>query len=358
MHLHSKGRRWAGFTVLALVAMAILSACDTSGDNIPSILDTHGPVAEKQAGFFWFIFWVATIIFVLVTSVLLVSVFRFRAREGSAPARQVHGSTTLELAWTIVPSLVLFGVLGVTVNTLFNLAPTGGPAMDVTAVGHQWWWEFQYTNPNGGPKVITADEMHIPAGTVVHIHLVSNNVIHSFWVPQLGGKLDVIPGHDNVLTLKANDAGQSYRGECTEFCGLQHAHMDFVVKTDTPDGFQTWLTAQSGQAVTPATGSPEANGLQVFQHAGCVACHNIGGVTQPGNKIGPDLTHFGSRTLIAGGVLTNTPENLTNWILHAQQVKEGSDMPSFDGTPGSGNGGKALSDQEISDLVAYLESLK
>jgi cytochrome c oxidase subunit 2 len=134
--------------------------------------------------------------------------------------------------------------------------------------------------------------------------------------------------------------------------------MDFVVKTDTPAGFQAWLATQSGTSVVPAVGSPEANGLQVFQHAGCVACHNIGGVTQPGAKIGPDLTHFGSRTLIAGGVLTNTPTNLTTWILHAQQVKEGVDMPSFDGTPGSGNGGKALSDQEIGDLVAYLESLK
>lgn len=358
MQFHSKVRRWAGFALLGLVALAVLSACDQAGAKSPSILDTHGPVAEREAGFFWFIFWVATIIFVLVTGALLVSVFRFRSREGSAPARQLHGNTPLELTWTIIPSVVLFIVLGVTINTLFNLAPTGAQVMDVNAVGHQWWWEFQYPDPNGGTMVVTADELHIPTNTVVHIHLVSNNVIHGFWVPQLGGKMDVIPGHDNVLTLQANDAGQSYRGECTEYCQLQHAHMDFVVMTETQGGFQDWLASQRNAATAAATGSAEARGQQVFLHAGCVACHNINSVTQAGTKIGPDLTHFGGRTLIAGGVLTNTPDNLTNWILHAQQVKEGVDMPSFDGSPGSGNGGKALSDQDVSDLVAYLESLK
>lgn len=358
MHFHLKGRRWAGFALLGLVAMAVLSACDQPNDITPSILDTHGPVAQKEAGFFWFIFWVATVIFVLVTAALLVSVFRFRSREGGAPAIQFHGNTPLELTWTIVPSVVLFAVLGVTINTLFNLAPTTGPVMSVNAVGHQWWWEFQYTDPSGGAQIVTADELHIPTGTVVHIHLVSNNVIHGFWVPQLGGKMDVIPGHDNVLTLKADNAGQSYRGECTEYCALQHAHMDFVVMTETQDGFQTWLAAQRAQSVAVTDGTAAARGQQTFLHAGCVACHNIGGVTQPGVKIGPDLTHFGGRALIAGGVLTNTPDNLTQWILHAQQVKEGSDMPSFDGSPGSGNAGKALTDQEISDLVAYLESLR
>lgn len=358
-------RRWAGFALLGLVAAMALSACDDpANSHSPSMLDTHGPIAQTEQNLFWVILVLATFIFVVVTGALLYSIMRFRSRPNSPPARQIHGNTPLEIGWTIIPSVVLFGILGVTIATLFSLAqPTDKPVIDVNAVGHQWWWEFQYPGANGGQTVYTADELHVPTGTTVRVHLMSNNVIHGFWVPQIAGKMDVIPGRENVMWLTANEAGKQYRGECTEYCSLQHAHMDFVLMTQTPSDFQAWLEGQKTNAMTAATGSAESRGAQVFLHNGCVSCHNISGVTNTGSaadqplpyKIGPNLTHFGGRALIAGGVLENTPDNLRTWILHAQQVKEGSDMPSFDGTPGSQ--GK-ISDQDIGDLVAYLESLK
>ena len=356
MRVPSKLRRLAGGVLLALVASAILSACDNNGANF---LMPAGPAASQEAGLFWFILIVATLIFVGVTSVLLYSVIRFRARPGAAEPRQIHGNTTIELIWTAAPSLILFVILVVTIGAMFGVASPPTPAtVTVNAIGHQWWWEFQYPDSH----IVTADEMHVPVGAVVHVNLISDNVIHSFWVPELVGKTDVIPGHNNTTWFRADKTGQ-YRGECTEFCGTQHAHMDYVVVVDSPSDYSTWLAAQQTPGASPVAGSQQASGLKVFMSAGCLSCHavdcpdtvtrcptNIGGV-----HIGPNLTHFGSRLLIAGGVLARNDANLTQWILHAQDVKSGSDMPSFDGTSPGYN---ALTQQQIDDLVAYLESLQ
>jgi cytochrome c oxidase subunit 2 len=189
---------------------------------------------------------------------------------------------------------------------------------------------------------------------VISVSLVSDNVIHGFWVPQLAGKMDIIPGHNNVMWFKADVAG-TYRGACTEFCGAQHAHMDFVVVAQSPSDYAAWIAAQQNPPATPAAGSPEANGAALFKSSGCSGCHAIG--TPPANAvlIGPNLTHFGSRLLIAGGVLDNNSTNLAKWVSDAQAIKPDSDMPAFNGSAGSqGN----LSASQISDLVAYLESLK
>jgi cytochrome c oxidase subunit 2 len=311
-------------------------------ENSPSILDPAGPVADSEARLFWIIFGVATVVFVGVTSVLLYSVFRFRARPGGAAPRQIHGNTTIEIAWTIVPSVVLFIVLAVTITTMFTLGqPATSNTLTVRAIGHQWWWEFQYPDQH----IVTADEMYIPTHTVVHIELVSDNVIHSFWVPQLGGKTDVIPGHDNTMWLQADRAGQ-FRGECAEFCGAQHAHMDFLVVAQPNDQFQSWVTQQQQNAQTP-TDSLAQQGKQLFSQK-CIGCHLINGVNQPNKaQIGPNLTHFGSRQLIAGYVLDNTPENLATWLHDPQAVKPGNDMPNLN-----------LSQDQINALVAYLEGLK
>jgi cytochrome c oxidase subunit 2 len=260
--------------------------------------------------------------------------------------RQFHGNTPLEITWTILPSIVLLIVLIFTITYINALAEPASTqqTIHVKAVAHQWWWEFQYENSD--PAVVTADELHIPVGTVVSVDLRSDNVIHSLWVPELQGKTDVIPGHDNHLWLRADRAG-NFRGECTEYCGDQHANMNFIVIAESQDAYSSWFQNQQLQAMAPVT-DQQTRGQQDFLHQGCVACHNIAGVAPVGAKIGPNLTHFGGRQLIAGWVLDNTPENLATWLTDPQAVKKGSDMVLA----------QPLTPDQVSDLVAYLDSLK
>jgi cytochrome c oxidase subunit II len=347
--------RWAGVVVMAAALVAILAGCGSSSGltptQTPNLLDPKGPIASKEQGLFVMILIIATIIFVLVTGALLYSIVRFRARPDSPVPRQIAGNSVLEIVWTVVPSFVLFIVLVATIYTLLGLGQPSGPALSVNVIGHQWWWEFQYPAGQNGisSTIVTADELHIPANTVVHFNLISDNVIHSFWVPQLGGKTDVIPDHNNTMWLKADAPGGPYRGECAEFCGTQHAHMDFYVMVDSASDFQNWLAQQQQGAAVPPTSSQAAAGEQVFLHAFCISCHQINGVNPVAHPIGPNLTHFGSRMIIAGGVLDNNPQNLKEWITNAQGVKPGVDMPSFPNN---------FSPSDLDALVAYLESLK
>lgn len=342
MPFRSRLTRWGAISAVALAVAGLLAGC---GQNSPSPLDPAGPIADKEAGLFWLILVVATIVFVIVTGILIYFIIRFRARPDSPPARQIGGHQRLEVILAAIPTVVLFIVLFATISTMFALAQPKTPnVLTVRAIGHQWWWEFQYPDQ----KIVTADEMYIPVDTVVHIELYSNNVIHSFWVPQLGGKTDVIPGHDNTMWLQASKAGD-YRGLCTEFCGTQHAHMDYLVKAVSADQFQSWVSRMQTPASVLAKTDPNYAGQQVFLAKGCAGCHLIDGVNRPSNLlIGPNLTHFGSRSLIAGWVLDNNTANLTAWIHDAQAVKPGSDMPAF----------TTLSSSDLDALVAYLQSLK
>lgn len=358
MPFRSKWARWAGVTLLALLSVALFAGCGAvsptapANHKTPNMLDPKGPVALRESDLWWIILIIGTFVFVVVTTALIIAVVRFRDRPGAAPARQFSGNTRLELAWTIAPSIVLFAVLAVTIGTMFALAqPTNQKTITVTAVGHQWWFEFQYPNDN----VVVADELHVPVGTVVHVDLRSDNVIHSFWIPQLAGKTDMIPGHANSMWFKADVVGQ-YRGECAEFCGTQHAHMDFLVIAQTQADYNAWLATQKQPAQQPQT-AQATQGKKLFISAGCAGCHYINGVNQsvPTAQIGPNLTHFGNRDWIAGGVLDNTPQNLYQWVYHAQSVKNGSDMPSFDGTS---PGYTKLTPTQVDALVAYLEGLK
>ncbi|HEU4782478.1 MAG TPA: cytochrome c oxidase subunit II, partial [Ktedonobacterales bacterium] len=246
MPFRSRLTRWGAISVVALAIAGLLAGCDP---NTPSTLDPAGVAADKEAGLFWLILVVATIVFVVVTGFLIYMMIRFRARPDSPPARQIGGNQRLEIILALIPTVVLFIVLFATIFTMFSLAqPASANTLTVKAIGHQWWWEFQYPDQ----KIVTADEMYIPVNTVVHVELESNNVIHSFWVPQLGGKTDVIPGHDNTTWLQATRTGD-FRGLCTEFCGTQHAHMDYLVKAVSPDQFQAWVTQQTAGAATPTT---------------------------------------------------------------------------------------------------------
>lgn len=333
----------------------LLAACD---NQTPNVLNPQGPVANSEAGLFWFILIVATIVFVAVEGVLIYSIIRFRERPNSPAPRQTHGNNTIEIVWTVVPSIFLLAVLVGTIYTMYGLQQPKTPAdLTVRAVAHQWWWEFDYENLH----VVTADDLVVPTGAVVQIDEKSENVIHSFWVPQLTGKTDVIPGHDNHLWFTA-DVANTYLGECAEYCGDQHAHMNFEVIAKSPNDFQTWLTQQQ-QNAQAATSADATAGAKLFTGSGgCTACHGIVGVnldtfdaqkTNTSSPVsvdtlrGPNLTHFGSRNLIAGGILTNTPQNLATWLKDPQAVKPGNDMAI-----------RQLSPDEIRQLVAYLESLQ
>ncbi len=351
-----------------------LVAC---GDDTPkqygphTILNTAGPVAESERFLFYIILFIATVIFVLVEGILIVSIVRFRRKPGDGEPYQNHGNLRIEVLWTVIPALILFIVLGVTINGLFQVSTVPpGKSINVTAIGHQWWWEFYYPDYN----ITTADSLHAPVGTVVNVRLYSNNVIHSFWIPALTGKTDDIPGHNNTKWFKADRTGVFY-GECAEFCGAQHAHMAFNAVIDNQDDFSTWVTTQQQAAVVPDQGSLAASGAKLFVGI-CATCHGIvgkgtgymSGYQDPtvacndpnvACKVGPNLTHFANRNLIAGGVLVHdhdqctNPDNLTNcqlaqWLANPQGIKPGNDMVL----------GATLKPDQIKELVAYLESLK
>ena len=229
-----------------------------------------------------------------------------------------------------------------TIRTIFRSQPAVAPkgALEIKVVAHQWWWEFDY--PDGAKA---SNELHIPVNRPIRLSLESPDVIHSFWVPQLGGKRDVVPGQINELTFIATVVGM-YPGQCAEFCGLSHANMRFRTFVDSPDDFAKWDRAQlAGPVAPPASDQLASDGAKVFADSPCTTCHMIQGISK--GYIGPDLTHFGSRTTLAAGVLKNTPENVAKWIEDPQEIKPGANMPPL-----------LLPGPKLDALVAYLESLK
>ena len=325
----------------------ILTACTNEGPY--NTFQPAGPVAEKQNDLYWLVFWIATAVFVLVEGALVYVMWRYRRRSADDTPTQIHGNTRLEVIWTIIPALILAGVAVPTVGTIFDLASAPDDAMRVEVVGHQWWWEIRY--PELG--VVTANEAHIPTGEQVVFELTSNDVIHSWWVPRLAGKTDLIPGRTNTMNLAADEPG-TYRGQCAEFCGLSHANMRFQVVAHEPADFDAWVQQQLAEAA-----APDAEVEQTI--ATCFACHAINGVggpppppegpppdpTAPRQVFGPDLTHFGSRQTIAAGMMPNTPEALARWLRDPPAVKPGSKMPDY-----------RLTEPQIEALVEYLRGLK
>lgn len=361
-------KRWVPISSAVMLSALLFVAC---GGNSPTILSPQGPVASQESGLFTFILVVATIVFVAVEGWLIFSIVRYRERPGMPHPRQIQGNNTVEIIWTVVPSIFLFAVLAGTIYTMFNLqnisSINGAGRLEVKAVGHQWWWEFDY--PSLG-NITTADTLYVPQGSVIQADLVSNNVIHSFWIPQITGKTDVIPGHNNKQIFRADTLGE-FRGECAEYCGTQHAHMNFSVVVLSQDAFNVWASSAQQAAASP-TDALAQKGQQIFKTTGaCAGCHGIVGVnlssyTDPKapSLVGPNLTHFGSRHLIAGGVLewgrpgdtscdivngqVKDPANcgIYQWLSDTQKYKPGNDMVV------------SLTPDQITALVAYLESLK
>ena len=286
--------------------------------------------------------WDALVLIVVVVAFTL-AIFVFSSRVGeAAPTTAASSDLGLEIAWTLGPALILLMITIPTVRTIFRSQPAVAPAaaLKIKVVAYQWWWEFDY--PDG---VKTSNELHIPINWPVRLELQSGDIIHSFWVPQLGGKRDVVPGQINQLTFIANTTGE-YPGQCAEFCGLSHANMRFRVFVDSAENFAAWDKAQLAKPVSPPQSDRvAAAGAKIFASSPCTSCHMIQGVSK--GYIGPDLTHFGSRTTLAAGVLKNTPDNVAKWIAHPGEIKPGANMPAL-----------LLPGPKMDALVAYLESLK
>ncbi|HVB97656.1 MAG TPA: cytochrome c oxidase subunit II [Chloroflexota bacterium] len=329
--------------LLLIIAVLVLFLTGCASNDPQNALTPVGPVGQMEAGLFTTIFWIAVVVFIIVEALLLYTVFRFRRRPGNdgMPA-QTHGNTALELTWTIIPVLILVGIAVPTLTTIASASniPTGPNALKVGVVGHQWWWEFDY--PSQG--VVTADELHLPVGTKVALTIQSADVIHSFWVPKLGGKMQAIPNQVNQMWLQADEIG-TFDGQCYQLCGTSHANMRFKVIVQSQADFDKWMADQKTVPAKP-TAAEIAKGYQVFTTGPCVGCHTIEG-TDAKAKIGPNLTHFGSRTTIAGAIMENNPQNLAKWLEDPPAVKPGSLMPNYH-----------LTKDQVTALVAYLESLK
>src|SRR6187402_2747750 len=284
-------------------------------------------------------------IFVVVGGLLAVALCRFRARarDPEGEPAQIYGSTQIELAWTVIPVLIVVVLFLTTARIIFAIqdAPKPKSALDVTVIGHQFWWEFRY--PKYG--VVSANELHIPASSdaapeATYLKLTSADVNHSFWIPQLAGKTDLIANHVNTMWLDPRAPGL-YLGQCAQFCGTQHAMMLLRVYVDTPEQFQTWIKNQQ----LPAQEDPNViAGRKVFERQACMNCHTISGTAATG-RFGPDLTHLMSRATLASGATDNTPENLRQWIKAPGTFKRGALMPAMQ-----------LTDEQLDQVTAYLET--
>jgi cytochrome c oxidase subunit II len=330
--------------VSCLLSSTIVASAQTTDTSIFSSLSTNAHAITRLG---YFVFAITGAIFLAVSALLVYAVVRYRARPGDEEAEppQVFGSVEIELSWTIIPVLIVIVLFLTTAGVIFALQDVEKPkeALDITVVGHQFWWEFRY--PKLG--IVTANELHIPVSDgknsrPSYLKLTSADVDHSFWVPQLGGKVDLLPNRVNELWIDPRKPGV-YEGQCSMLCGVQHAKMLLRVVVDTPEQFDAWvqqqrLPAQSNDAV--------AAGRHVFETRNCMNCHAIAG-TPANGRFGPDLTHLMSRSTFASVSVENNPQNLKQWIADPDTFKPGVLMPSLH-----------LNDQELEQVTQYLSSLK
>jgi cytochrome c oxidase subunit II len=329
-------RRAFGLTLLGVV----LTGCGVTGPL--STFDAHGPMAAMKNDIFWLTFWLGIVVLAGVFGVLFYCVYRFRAREGDRRLpEQIHGNLTFEVAWTILPAVLIVIIAIPTVQAIWAIQTrqVDPDALEINVIGYQWWWAFEY--PELG--ITTANEVHIPVGRTVNFNVRSGDVIHSFWVPKLSGKMDLIPNQDNQLWFSADVPGVYY-GHCTEYCLGAHAQMRLRLIAQDEDDFNRWVEGfgEAAEAEPPVDELVQL-GSELFLQRGCVQCHAIAGT---GGDIGPDLTNFGQRLTLAAGIVDNTAENLAAWLRDPQAVKPENHMPTI-----------PLTEEDIDALVAYLLSL-
>jgi cytochrome c oxidase subunit 2 len=341
--------------LLLLSSFALLTGC--TPDDPQSTFDAVGPVARSQLVLFYWIFWAAVVVFIVVGGMLAYMSLRFRRKPSDAMPPQTHGHTPLEIGWTIVPAVLLAVVAVPTVITIFDNANSPDPgALTVEAVGRQWWFEFKYPHPTDpDEQVVTANELHIPVGEIVNVNLASRDVLHSFWIPKLAGKVDMVPNNANTMWIEADEAGE-YFGQCAEFCGEAHALMRFRVIAEPRAEFDAWLLDQTAPATDPVEPlAAEGQALFESNDALCWACHTVKGSSKSRGSVGPNLTHLAGRGMIAAGIIENTQSGLRTWLEDNCDVKPGNGMCT--GAAVYTDPDSALSESQISALVAYLRSL-
>lgn len=357
----------AALSVAPLIPLAV------SGPNNLNIFDTVSPPADAIRSLFFLVIGITGAIFVLVEGMLLYSVFRFRQRNPGTTAEppQLYGSKPVEVAWTLAPLLIVFVLFMVVARTIAEVKLHEPPPgiMRVTVVGHQWWWEYKYPkqadHPELGDGFITANELHVPAGQAVWFDLESADVVHSFWFPRLNGKTDVVPGRTNATWFLSRQEG-TFLGQCTEYCGMQHANMILRMEADSPDKFgewlknqrklevwaeaeATWIKGHPGRTATLEEIIPDGatrEGRAVFLANACMNCHTVRGTTAKGT-FGPDLTHLASRQTLASAMVPNDTANLKQWVEDPQVIKPGCWMPAM-----------KLDGRQRDLVVKYLQSLK
>ena len=323
-----------------------LSGC---GSRIQSVLDPAGLEAAHISWLSWLMLAILSVTFVLVIAFLLRAVAR-APRLSDPETPRIDPASDHRTWWVVGAALVAtvitsFALLFASLLTGARVASQpSAEAITIEVTGLQWWWELRYQDPEPSRRFTTANEIHVPVGEPVTVKLTSADVIHSFWVPNLAGKRDMIPGRTNAFSLQADRPG-TYRGQCAEFCGLQHAKMAFYVIAEPADQFEAWLEAQRRPAAEPRT-ETQRRGLEVFMASGCGQCHTVRGTPADG-RVGPDLTHLASRSFIAAGTLPNTRGNLAGWILDPHGVKPGVYMPS-----------NPIAPNAVHPLLDYLESLR
>jgi cytochrome c oxidase subunit 2 len=315
--------------------------------SLTNIFASEGTAAKSIVDLSMFVLGVTGTIFLVVCSLLVYSVVKFRSKatdSASEPA-QVYGSTQIELAWTVIPILIVVVLFTASARVIHAIqdAPKPANAVDVTVIGHQFWWEFRYP----GLGIVTANELHIPVSDITRhrptfLKLLSADTDHSFWIPQLGGKTDLIPNHPNSMWVDPPHTGV-FLGQCAQYCGTQHAKMLLRVSVDTPEDFDAWVRAQQ----QPANEDEQTTaGRHIFETTACINCHAISG-TRANGRFGPDLTHLMTRVTIASGAAENTTENLRLWLQNPDAIKPGSLMPAM-----------KVNEDDLDALVRYMESLR
>jgi cytochrome c oxidase subunit 2 len=325
------------------VALASLTAFAAAcrGPFPQSTLAPRSDFAAAIDHLFTGIFWWAVAVFVVVEGLLLYAVIRYRARPGSPEAKPIHGHTLLEVGWTLAPAVILVFIAVPTMSTIFRTSGRAPPgALQVEVVGHQWWWEFRY--PALG--IVTANELHLPVGRPVALAMTTADVIHSFWVPALGGKRDVTGGRTTHLVLTP-DSVATYPGQCAEFCGASHANMRLRVHVEAARDFDAWVVRRQAPPAAPPPGSLAARGREVFGRSACIACHTVAGVETAQGTVGPNLTRFAERTTVGAGLFAHTADTLRLWIANAPALKPGVLMPAMD-----------LPAEDLDAIVAFLRT--
>lgn len=331
---------------IAVLPLALLTACEPA----QSTFSGHGPAANKIASLSWFM----TILFLILTvGMWILIAWGASKRRGTlaehAPIDAGGGKAWIAIGGLALPIVVLTVIFVLGLNLLADF-PIHGPhhhpmKPEILIIGHQWWWEVHYLNDHPDLEFTTANEIHLPVGRPVNIELETQDVMHSFWVPALHGKVDLIPGLHNFIRVQASEAG-NFAGQCAEYCGAEHALMRLLVVAQAPDEYTAWLQQQRKPAAEPATEAASL-GMQTFLAGPCIMCHQIRG-TPAGGRVAPDLTHLASRQYIASNVYPNNDAYLEAWVTHAQSLKPEAEMPDLTQFTG----------EQLRDLVAYLRQLK